>query len=282
MKRKPNSISCLACLAVLLSLVIFSCHKKDNIPDDPGSQSNAIDLTAASTILENLYDDVFNQINIEAVNSNIAGRLNTTTGIQGCAVVTLSPADLTTFPKTMTLDFGSGCSLEPVTRKGKLIVTLSGRLKNPGTTVSVAFENYFVNDYKLEGAFNLINNTTNNVLSFTTQTSNGKLIYPGGLIYYTHSGTHTYTQIGGSNTPSYFDDSWSVTGTGNTTSSANESMTWNITTPLIKNIACGSIVSGIEEFQYNNNTSGNLNFGDGTCDRLATVTIGSYNAVITF
>ena len=282
MKRKPNSISCLVCLGILLSLVIFSCHKKDNVPDDPGDQSNAIALTAASTILENLYDDVFNQINIEAVNSNIAGRLNTTTGIQGCAVVTLSPADLTTFPKTMTLDFGSGCSLEPVTRKGKLIVTLSGRLKNPGTTVSVAFENYFVNDYKLEGAFNLINNTTNNVLSFTTQTSNGKLIYPGGLIYYTHSGTHTYTQIGGSNTPSYFDDSWSVTGTGNTTSSANESMTWNITTPLIKNIACGSIVSGIEEFQYNNNTSGNLNFGDGTCDRLATVTIGSYNAVITF
>lgn len=282
MKRKHKSISCPACLGILLSLVIFSCHKKGNVPDDPANQSNAIVLTAASTILENLYDDVFNQINIEAVNSNIAGRLNTTTGIQGCAVVTLSPADLTTFPKTMTLDFGSGCSLEPVIRKGKLIVTLSGRLRNAGTTASVAFENYFVDDYKLEGAFNLINNTTNNVLSFTTQTSNGKLTYPGGLIYYTYSGTHTYTQIGGSNTPSYFDDSWSVSGIGTTTSSANESLAWNITTPLIKNITCGSIVSGIEEFKYNNNTSGSLNFGDGICDRLATLTIGSYNSVITF
>ena len=271
----------MVCVVVLLSFVSSSCRKENTIPDDPGFETNAIELTAASTVAENLYDDVFNQINIEAVNNNLAGRLTTTTGIQGCATVTISPADLTTFPKTMTLDFGSGCSLEAVVRKGKLIVTMNGRLRNAGTTLSVVFENYFVNDHKLEGAFNLSNNTTNNVLSFTSQTANGRLTYPGGLIYYTHSGTHTYTQIGGSNTPSYFDDSWSVSGIG-TTASANESLTWDITTPLIKNIACGSIVSGIEEFKYNNNTSGSLNFGDGTCDRLATLNIGSYNSVISF
>ena len=281
MKRKHYLICCPAYLAALLLVVVFSCRKKAEIPDNPGLQTNTIELTAASTIAENLYDDVFNQINIEAVNNNVAERLSTTTGIQGCAVVTLSPADLTTFPKTMTLDFGSGCSLEPVLRKGKLIVTLNGRLRNAGTTLSVSFENYFVNDYKLEGAFNLINNTTNNVLSFTSQTSNGKLTYPGGLVSYTHSGTHTYTQIGGSNTPSYFDDSWSVTGIGTTTSPI-ESLAWDITTPLIKSIACGSIVSGVTEFKYNNNTSGTLNFGDGTCDRLATLNIGAYNSVISF
>lgn len=281
MTRKHSSISYVACLGILVSIVTFSCRKKNNIPDDPGFQSNAIELTAASSVAESLYDDVFNQINIEAVNSNIAERLTNTTGMQGCAVVTLSPADFTTFPKTMTLDYGSGCSLEPVIRKGKLIVTLNGRLRSAGTTLSVVFENYIVNDFKLEGAFNLINNTTNNVLSFTSQTANGKLTYPGGLISYTHSGTHTYTQIGGSNTASYFDDSWSVSGLG-TTSSPLESLAWNITTPLIKNIACGSIVSGIEEFKYNNNTSGTLNFGDGNCDRLATLTIGAYSSVISF
>lgn len=281
MTRKHNSINYLACLGVLLSLVAFSCRKKNILPDDPGFQTNAIELTAASTIAENLYDDVFNQINIEAVNNNLAERLTGTTGVQGCAIVTFSPADLTTFPKTMTLDYGSGCSLEPVLRKGKLIVTLNGRLRNAGTTLSVTFENYSVNDYKLEGAFNLINNTTNNVLSFTSQTANGKLTYLGGLLSFTHSGTHTYTQIGGSNTASYLDDSWSVSGLGNTLS-PNESLSWEITTPLIKNIACGSIVSGVEEFKYNNNTSGSLNFGEGTCDRLATLTIGTYNSVISF
>ncbi len=281
MKRKHNSISCPVYLVALFLFVVFSCRKKVDLPDNPGTQTNTIELTAASTIAENLYDDVFDQINIEAANNNIAGRLTTTTGIQGCAVVTLSPADLTTFPKTMTLDFGSGCSLEPVIRKGKLIAIINGRLRNAGTAVSVTFENYFVNDYKLEGAFNLINNTTNNVLSFTSQTSNGRLTYPGGLINFTHSSTNTYTQISGSNTPSYFDDSWSVTGTG-ATASANESLTWNVTTPLIKNITCGSIVSGIKEFKYNSSTAGTLNFGDGNCDRLATLTIGAYNSVISF
>ena len=78
----------------------------------------------------------------------------------------------------MTLDYGTGCTIGAITRKGKLIVNLSGRLRNAGTTVSTSFENYFVNGYKLEGTFTITNNTANNVLSFVTQTTNGKLTYP--------------------------------------------------------------------------------------------------------
>jgi hypothetical protein len=181
----------------------------------------------------------------------------------------------------MTIDYGMGCTIGAITRKGKLIVNLSGRLRNAGTTVATSFENYFVNEYKLEGTFAITNNTANNVLSFVTQTTNGKLTYPAGIMYYTHNGSHTYTQVGGSNTPTYLDDSWSVSGNGITASSANESLSLNIKTPLIKNVACGAIVSGVQDFKFNN-ISGSLNFGEGICDRQATLTIGSYNTVINF
>lgn len=281
MKTKMTSFFNYAFLGLLSSLTFSSCSKKDNNADNSQNQSTAIGLTMASSLSETMFDDVFNQINIEAENNNISGRLSTETGTLGCAAVTLSPADLNTFPKTMTIDYASGCTIGSVTRKGKLIATISGRLRTAGSTISVAFDNYYVNGYKLEGSFSITNNTTNNSLSFTTQTTNGKLTYPGGTTFYTHSGSHTYTQIGGAGTATYLDDSWSVSGSGTTVSSANESLSVTIKNPLIKNVACGSIVSGVEDFQYNS-ISGNLNFGESVCDRLATLTIGSYSVVINF
>jgi hypothetical protein len=270
-------------LGISLSLLVSACSKKDNndTTDNSKDQPTAINLTVASSISQSLYDDVFTQINVEAENNNISGKLMGETGIQGCATATVMPADLTTFPKTLTIDYGAGCTVGAITRKGKLIATVSGRLKTPGTTVSVSFDNYFVNEHKLEGIFTVTNNTSNNILSFTTQTTNGKLTYPAGAASYTHNGAHAYTQVGGSGTPTFLDDSWSVTGGGTTTSSANESLTVTIKTPLVKNIACGSVVSGVEDFQYNN-VKGNVDFGNGTCDRKAALTIGSYNTIINF
>ena len=277
MKTNLKSFLGYAFSTIVFSLFISSCSKKDSSADTGTDQPTAISLTMASSLTETLYDDVFNQINLEAENSGISERL---TGVQGCATVTLSPADLTTFPKTMTIDYGGGCAIGPITRKGKLIVNLSGRIKNPGSTLGVSFENYSVNNYKLEGSFSITNNTANNILSFTTQTTNGKLTYPAGLVY-THTGSHTLTQIGGTSTATFIDDSWSVIGSGSTTSSANENLTVTIKTPLVKSVACGSVVSGEENFQYNN-ISGSLNFGEGACDRLATLKIGSYTAIVNF
>lgn len=271
-----------AAIGVFLTSVISSCSKKDNNPVDTAKdQPTAVNLTIASSVSETLYDDVFNQINIEAENNNIAGRFSSETGVQGCATITVSPADLNTFPKTLTIDYGTGCTVGSITRKGKLIVTLSGRLRTSGTTATVAFENYSVNEYKLEGTLTIANNTANNVLSFSTQTTNGKLTYPGGIAFYTHSGSHTYTQVAGSNTTTYADDSWSVSGSGTTTSSANEVLTVTIKTPLVKSVACGSVISGVEDFKYNN-VAGTLNFGEGTCDRQAQLTIGTYTTTVNF
>ncbi len=281
MKTKLKSISTYAFTGSILSILCVGCSKKESAADDTQKQAIAVSLTLAASISQTLYDDVFTQINLEAENNNVAGRLSTENGTLGCATVTLSPADLNTFPKVMTIDYGSGCAVGTITRKGKLTVNLNGRLRNSGTILSVAFDNYYVNEYKLEGAFSVTNNSANNVLSFTTQTVNGKLTYPGGLIFYTHTGSHTYTQVGGSNTSTYIDDSWSVIGSGTTASSTNESLSLTIKTPLIKNVACGSIVSGVQEFSYNN-LSGNLDFGSGACDRQATLTIGAFNKVINF
>jgi hypothetical protein len=82
--------------SIIFSLFISSCSKKDSSADSGTDQPTAISLTMASSLTETLYDDVFNQINLEAENSGISERLTWRSRL--CYGYTF-PADLTTFPK---------------------------------------------------------------------------------------------------------------------------------------------------------------------------------------
>jgi hypothetical protein len=261
---------------VLLGVaVMFNSCKKDKEEEQTNNdQTEAAQLSVANNIAETMYDDVFNTVLLDGQSNNVAGRGNS------CATVTLSNSDPGVFPKIMTLDFATGCTgFDGLTRKGKIIATLSGPIRTAGTSITISFDNYSVNDFKLEGEFSITNNSGNSGLSFTTQTTNGKLTYPGGTLFYTHSGNHTLTQTAGAGTPSFLDDSFSLTGSGTTTSSLGNSLTVNITTALVKKATCSNIVSGVEQFTYNN-INGTLDFGDGSCDNLAALTIGSYHQTV--
>jgi hypothetical protein len=259
-------------LTLATGAIFFSC-KKDK-KEEPNDQPEAIQLSVASNIAETAYDDVFDVILQDGQSNNVAGKG------ESCATVTLNNTEPNTFPKIMTIDFGTGCtSGNGVTRKGKIIATLSGKIRSAGTTITVGFENYFVNGFKLEGTFSITNNSGNNGPGFTTQTTNGKLTYPDGS-YYTRSGTHTLTQTAGAGSATFNDDVFSLTGSGTTTSSAGNNLTVSITTPLVKKVECKNIVSGVQTFTYNS-ISGSLNYGEGACDNQATLTIGSYSQQVT-
>lgn len=260
-------------LAIALGVIIFSCTKDKK--EDPKDQTEAIQLSVASNISETAYDDVFDVILQDGESKGVAGKPNGAT----CATVTLNNIEPNTFPKIMTIDFGTGCTSNGILRKGKIIATLSGKIRTAGTTISVTFDNYYVNGFKLEGTLSITNNSGGNGLGFTTQTTNGKLTYPDGS-YYTHTGSHTLTQTAGAGTPEFDDDVFSLTGSGTTTSSAGNSLTVSITTALVKKLECKNIVSGVQAFTYNS-VSGTLNYGDGTCDNVATLTIGSYTQEVT-
>lgn len=280
MKLKIKLLKTTGFAALLICISLFAC-KKDNDANN-ADESQATSLAAASGTSESLYDDVFNITTQEAESNNVSARGNGTEGVESCATVTLSPADLTTFPKTMTIDFGSGCtSADGITRKGKIIAVLSGKVRTTGTTISISFENYFVSGYKLEGTYSITNNSGNgNGLSFTTSVANGKITYPGDTAYYTYSGTHTMTQTDGMATVTFADNIYSLTGNAATTSSDGRSLSITVTTPLVKKASCKNIVSGEEQFTYNN-LPGKLNFGNGDCDNTATLTILNQSQTIT-
>jgi len=268
--RQKSTLIAAAGFLILGAAIFFSACKKDSDSTSANTdQTTATSLSSSGSTSESLYDDAFDVVTQEGENNNVSGKATS------CATVTLSPADTTSFPKTMTIDFGAGCtSTNGVTRKGKIIAALSGRIRATGTSIAVTFDNYSVNGYLVEGTYSITNNSGNgNGLNITTQVTNGKVTYPDGTTWYTYSGTHNMAQTAGTGTITFADDVYSITGNYTTGSSAGKNLSVTIITPLIKNAACVNIVSGIEAFTYNN-ISGTLDFGDGTCDKQATLTVG--------
>ena len=264
-------------VVVLSATVLFACKKESRNSDD----DTTANLSSSATSSGDVYDDTYDvTMQYGEDNGLSGGRVAIGARADACATVTISPADTVSYPKTMTIDFGSGCtSPNGVTRKGKLVITLTGKMRKTGSVISVTFNDYYVNGYKVEGTFSITNNSTPNGLVFTTQTTNGKVTFPSGA-WFSHSGTKTFTQTAGYGTPAFADDSYAITGSFSNANSEGKSVSGTITTALVKTFTCKNIVSGVIQFTHNG-ISGTLDFGNGTCDNAAVITVGTRTYPVT-
>jgi hypothetical protein len=279
----------------VICLFFGSCKKSDVSSLTASNDSKAATLSDSSTVAENVYYDALNNAfvgysdNVSSMGVSQTGRTTilstgtegTGTGHLSCATYSLSNSVPGQYPKTLTLDFGTGCSsVDGVTRTGQLIYNFSGPLFTPGTTVSVTFNQYTVNGYGVQGTYTITNNSTASGISFTTLVTNGILTCPDATnFHYSHN--KTFTQTAGASTPfDISDDVYSITGNSAFSSSDGSSLVLNVTTPLIRNFTCLNITQGVVAFVYNQSVSGTIDFGNGTCDDTATLNVGSISRTI--
>lgn len=112
-----------------------------------------------------------------------------------CVKMTIVPRDPLVFPKTVTLDYGSGCTgRDGKMRKGKMITIYSAPMIRPGAKAVTRFENYHVNGVKIEGIHGTKNNSTSDERIFTRTVENGKLTFPNGNIV-AWNATHTNSKL---------------------------------------------------------------------------------------
>jgi hypothetical protein len=268
-------------MATILSASMFYSCSKDDSPDNatPPEDLTAQELTAARIQSDLVFDDVSSEV-LQVTLNGTTGAASTTSA--ACATVTISPQDLTTWPKTITIDYGStGCTgINGWVRKGKISYTLTKLPRETGAVVNVSFDNYFVNGYKLEGSYSITNNrSTDANLNITTRLVNGKITYPDGK-WYTRTSTINWQQVAGSATASVLDDEFNVTGEAVIKSSANNELITSSKTPLLRKVTCGNFVSGQLNVAYNG-IAGVLDFGGGTCDKKATLSLGTRNYEVT-
>ncbi len=262
-------------LTTTAAVLLFSSCKKNNNDTVIDEYETTFELSGDQAIADNLTEDANDVFNEAAMDKGLMGNspanATETMGLLSCATVTVTPA--TGFPKTMTVDFGTGCtSANGVFRKGKITILLSDSVRKYNSTAVMTFQDYYVNGFKKEGTITWTNTSLPGTKSWQRKVENGKITSPTGA-YWLHSGIKNIIQTAGVATPlNLVDDVFSITGSHTVTNSAGKTRTGTILEALQKKTACENIDKGKVKIEGPAHYA-IINFGDGTCDKLATISI---------
>lgn len=262
---------------VALVVIAFTSCKKENNSTDESEIETTFELSASEGIAENLTQDANEILNEAAYDKNLQGSgfvatAEQTNSILACATVTVTPAS--GFPKNVIIDFGTtGCTApNGITRRGIINVNITDSLRTPGSVATMTFNNYYVSGFKKEGTITWTNTSTTGIRSWSRVCVGGKITSPNGN-YWLHEGTQNIVQTAGKNTPLILmDDVFSITGNRTVTNAAGRVRVGTIITALQKKTACDNIDQGIYQIQGPNHVAV-INYGNGTCDNRATISI---------
>lgn len=186
-----------------------------------------------------------------------------------CAVVTESSSS---FPKIVTIDYGTGCvDANGRTKKGKIIVNVSGDMRIVGNTRTVTFENFYINDVKIEGTRNAENIGPNTLGNMVIKVS-GDVTASNSEFTRSRSFTRYREWISGISTCEISDDEFHVTGSGTAIGRRGIEIQHTITEKIVlKPGQCKYPLSGIVDIG-GEKRGVILDFGDGSCDNIAEAT----------
>lgn len=169
------------------------------------------------------------------------------------------------------LDYGEGCTTKRQHEaKGKIIIHIDPSIETVTVNMTYTFENFYINDKKIEGSVEKQRSRTNDFANPQSQiTKNIKIIWEDGS-YSTIEGQRTREWIDGKNNELWGDNVFSITGNWTITKKDGTVFTATIIEPLIRTLACRFIISGLVEIKKADTLS-QLDYGSGECDDLATI-----------
>ncbi len=306
-----NRLTLLATALALLAITGCKRESSDTLTDAEEQQA-ANYFTNSETESEVVFNDVFD--NVLGVNAEVGfggtgifGRsqaVGTNTGDAGtgremgldslpsCVTVTVTRLNLPApFPVRVSIDFGTaGCTgNDGHVRYGKVITTYTGPLRNPGNSATTGFEGFRIDSIAVSGSHKIENTTAlgSNQRQFTVTVTDARLQRPSGNFSQWNS-TRVITQVEGNGTLLPQDDIFTITGSARgRVRRDNLLLAWRseIIEPLRKRFICRWISRGIlrtwrETLPSTSPWVATLNYGDGTCDFLATLTINGQSQTI--
>lgn len=280
MKTKHLSFAFIL-FAVIFTSLFASCKKKEKEETDSDT-SSAADQSLASSIVNDMTS-----IADEAGRTNTISSFrtsNSTAILSNCATISF---DTLAAAKTVTVNFGSSNCLgnDGRYRRGALILNFTGHYRDSLTVITVTPQNYFVNDNQVTGTKTITNNGHNAAhhLVYSIQ-ANIQVVRAnnGGTITWQSIRQREWTA--GEATLSWQDDLYAITGNASGTTSGGGSFQSTITNALIRNMATGCrryFTAGIIAHTPSGKATRYIDYGNGSCDDLATVTINGNTYPVT-
>lgn len=263
-------------------IILNSCQKESSqvASETAATEEEAATYSDESTQTEASFDDV-EDVSMTAAEEEVGsptGRGIPTFDelrlrIGSCATITVSPND-STYPKTVTIDFGSGCvCADGKFRSGAVIVFLTGPIRRPGSVMTITLRDFYLNRKHIEGTKTVSNLSENSNIKFTVEVVGGKVTFPSGRGY-TYNGLKYVKQIEGGQTRIVRDDVYSIETRSKTEFNNGITVNLNTESPLIKKVACPWISDGLLKIKINSRVLF-LNYGapnNGDCDDKAMLT----------
>jgi hypothetical protein len=246
----------LASTAILLAIGFSACNKE-------ATEETSVSEPAFETEANNLSDEI--EKSADAVTFDKPGEEY---NLVECASVTVLYPDGTPFPRIITIDFGeTNCQVRPnLWKRGKVIITVSDSLININANRIVTFDGFYINDQEVTGTRKITNLGSNPdgymVFDISNDFSVGE---------WNRQATGTKTWVAGYDSMDFTDNVFLLDGSSSTTRPNEVVINRTITEPLRIDRSCGYITEGILSIQWNGN-SAIIDFGDGTCDDVATIT----------
>lgn len=288
----------IAAIAICLTVLIFSCKKEGSTANqDPVTEQESVTYAEESSEAEASFDDIedisFTAADEEGVES--AARANGEQSrvylfaalrlrLGSCATITVTPND-STYPKTVTIDFGNGCfCADGKWRKGIITLHFTGPIRRHGSVLTITLTNFYIGRAHVEGTKVISNLSENGNIKFTVQVVDGKVTYANGRGY-KYNCMKYVKQIEGGSTNDLRDDIYSIEGRSGTEFNNGVSIVFNTETALIKKVVCPWISKGKLKIKINSRVLF-LDYGapnNGDCDNKALLTWnnGSNNRLIT-
>lgn len=289
-----------ALFATVFSVLIYSCQKENNLAGNSGtsvSDQAASDYSDESAKADASFEDVTDLGMVAADEDNAASQLGDNGRgtdnsaryypsfrelrnlIGDCAIITVSPND-STYPKTITIDFGDSCvGRDGKLRSGKIVLQLTGPIRRPGSVLTIAFVNFYLNHVKLEGTKVISNLSEGTTSKFTVQVTGGKVTFPNGRGY-SYASFKYKKQIAGMDTPNPRDNIFQVTGWARVVFNNGTTINFDTVDPLIKKVSCPWISDGTLKITINDRVL-KLDYGfpnNGDCDNKALLTWNNGNS----
>jgi hypothetical protein len=259
----------------LLGVVMFSCKEEPEPIVTPPTTQEAVNALAEYALVNKLFSDAFSEADDAAkyTDDQIDGSKN---GTKDGPIITITPFDAVTWPKTVTVDYGLTnyeCQ-DGRLRRGVINIETTGFYREEGTIITVTFEDYYQNDYKVEGT-QIVTNTGRNAddhYVYTVEINDGKVTTPLNEVVNYEENTIREWAEGEPTILDICDDVYYITGTQNGVSSDSIAYLLTVQQQLDVKVCCHWIRAGLLDVDIESLTTMTVDYGDGTCDNDAVVT----------
>ena len=301
MKKTLNLTTWLLAFSLIGAITFTSCKKEEsNSPlttteTDPVELAATQEATTQEAETEAQFDDVFNitasmnksEVGEDlGVSANVSGLFElgstTTANTARCFTITVVPNIPHVFPKTVTIDFGTGClGRDGKYRKGKIVSIYTNPMVVPGAKVSTTFVGYYVDSFKIEGTHITENTSTSNMQGWKNKVINGKITNTNTNRWRMWNSVKDVLQVAGNGTPNFpLDDIYKIDGAATGSNSGGHTWSSLIVESLIKKFTCPWIVQGKVRLNRDGRAA-LLDYGNGNCDNQAIIYINGVPHIIT-